>query len=1108
MLTFLTGTYFSAKKQYINSVICRLLEEGRRVYLIVPEQSSFDRDRDFLFTYGEKLSNLLTVTSFTHLSRDVLDESGLRAKPQADTAARNVLMSLAVDECRDSLEIYGKYSKKPLLVGNLLAEYGEIRQAGFGVDSLLKVSSMLCESTLRSKTGELGRIFSSYEALVTDRFSDSTDNIPLMTQFLKNNRIFDGAVVFFDDFRGFTGAQIKLISEIIAQTQESYISVFAPDSVNAFDSEAFSHAVSNCRKIRAAASLRGVDCKEKKIEDKHPSKVLQCVAESLFCGEKEEYENATDDVTVISAENMYTECDTVALEIKKLLEKGKRCRDIAVYDRDGSYVRTLTASLKKYNIPVFQDKRVSLFEYPIVRMILSAVNIAAYGFSTEAVFNYIKTGIAGISAEECAILENYVYVWQIDKAAWISPFTAHPDGYAQEKTGYSDERLKHINEIRSRAVNPILTLKRKLSSEEMSPPQALFEFLTEIKAADNFRKYAESLYDNGDEARAIECSAVWDTVTQSLDALYEVTENRAVTPARFGELLKIILSCVDIGRIPAGIDEIVIGQAGRTRHLEPEVVFVLGCNDGLFPATPSETGLFSFAEKRILCSNGFMLEKFSENIYAEERMIAYSVLTGAKEKLYVSYSRTSSAGAAFMPSEIVNEIKKIVPRHAFIDDRKISSVDKIASAFTAFEECAQHLNDNTVYSESLKAVVSSGEYAHRLEAVKNAVENAPHVISDRDAATRLFNDDMSVSPSKADTFYCCAFQYFCRYGLRISKLRTADLDSRINGLLIHHIMENILLPGRNKALTLLTEKELRDEIDTITEDYVSKQMGGREGMSILLARSLDKAKEAAYQILVRMIDEFRVSKFETVAVELNLDYGEKVEPYSLPLPDGGSITVAGKVDRVDIFKDEGKAYLRIVDYKTGGKNFNLGDVFAGLNMQMLIYLMCLWDNGGKAYGDIVPAGILYVPANSEGKSLPRNATEEQVAERRLENGRMNGMVLEDEKIIDAMEEGGRRRFIDAGYDKRGKLAGSFLSLDGFAALHAKIDEMLVNMGMALHNGEIAARPVKGIKAYENLCTYCDYRDVCRHTDADECREASAMKHSEAVALLKGCDENG
>ncbi len=1109
MLKFITGTYFPAKKEYINSEIRRLLEKGERVYLIVPEQSSFERDRDFLFTYGERLSNMLTVTSFTHLSRDIPEEYGFQTKPEADEAARSVIMSLAAGECADYLDIYKKYTGKPALVKSLLGEYAEIKQAGLTTSELFSVSDRLPDSSLKNKTQELARIFSAYEALITDRFSDSTDNIPVMTQYLKKNSVFDGAYVFFDDFRGFTGAQIRLIAEICAQARESFVSVYAPDTVNAYDSEAFRHAVSNCRKLRAAMTLKGISCIEEKIEEENPDKALSFLASSLFCGEKDRLEEKTDSVTVTSAENMYKECDIVALQIKNLLENGYRCKDIAVYDRDGSYVRSLTASLKKYSIPVFQDRRVSLFEYPLVRMILGAVSIAAYGFRTEEIFTFIKTGITGISTEECALLENYVYVWQTEGSSWTKPFAGHPDGYGERETPVTAALLERINGIKDKAVEPLLKLKRNLEKcTDGSYCKALFRFIQDINASENFREYARFLYENGREATAIECSAVWDTVMESLDALNGAIEGRDISVARFSELLKIIFSSVDIGRIPAGIDEIVIGQAGRTRHLEPRAVFVLGCNDGIFPQPPRTAGLFSPAEKRALCRDGFLLENISENIYSEERMIAYSVLTGAKERLFVSYSENSADGVKAEKSEIINEIKEILPCSASVKEEELTSIEKIGSAESAFEECASLFGENTVYSESLKEFVASTDYFHKLCAVENAAENRPFRIEDKKTATELFSRDMFISPSKAEVYYSCAFRYFCQYGMRVKKLRPADLDARINGLLIHHVLEKILLSRKNKELTLMSRPELIKEVDGITEDFIAEFMGGREDKSVLLGRSLDKAKETAVAILLRMIEEFRVSRFETVAVELEISRDGDIEPYVIGLPDGGSITISGKVDRVDVYNDEGKAYLRVVDYKTGGKDFRLGDVFSGLNMQMLIYLMCLWDNGKESFGDTVPAGIMYVPANNSGEQLSRRATAEEIEAQKLINGRMNGMILEDEKILDAMEEGCEGRFINAFINKKGELQGTLLSLEGFRLLHGKIDEMLTEMGLGLHSGEIAAVPVSGGSSYGDTCKYCDYKDICRRTQTDEVRKLQTIKHTDAVRMLKGSESNG
>ena len=1110
MLTFLTGTYNPAKKKFIYEKICEKLNNGERVYLIVPEQASFERDRDFLFTYGEMLSNKLTVTSFTHLSGDVLENNGFRVKPEADETARNVFMSLAVEECADELDIYRKHGSRPALVQLLLGEYSEIRQAGLSVSELFRVSLSLPEGILKRKTNELARIFTVYEASVTERFSEASDNIAVMTDFLRENDVFSEASVFFDDFRGFTGAQMKLIEEIMAQTKECYVSVFAPDSVNAYDSQAFSHAVRNCRKIRASASKRGIKCADININDSHPVPELDALRNSLFCAEKDSYANECSAVTLIEASDRYSECDAVALKIRELLQKGYRCRDISVSERSGRYAKALSQSLRKYGIPVFEDKRVPLSESPLVKMLLSAVSLAVFGFSTEEVFSYVKTGLVGISTEECAELENYVYIWQIDKNLWTKTFTGHPDGFGERETETSFSRLERLNALREKITAPVLTLRKRLSENDGARScRAVYEFLVEINASENFLGYAKSLYESSNEAAAIECSAVWDTVTASLDALYEVLDKRTAEKRRFYELLRIILASGDIGRIPVGIDEIVIGTIGRTRHLEPKAVFVLGCYDGNFPEMPVSGGLFTSSERRLLCGNDFILENIPENIYAEERMIAYLALTNATEGLYVTYPRADMSGAKAEPSEIIKEIKEILPRVKTEDDRALSVLDKIGSFETAFEQCAVNFGKADAVSVALEEYIGDSSQGKRLDALKKAADGTPVAINDRKKAVALFGEDMYLTPSKAEVYYSCAFKYFCQYGMNIRRLRVADLDARINGLLIHHLLENILKNRSNKELCSLTVAELKLLISDITEDFISEYMGGREDKSILLNRSLDKTKETAFAILSRMILEFSECSFETADVELNIGSEDGIPTYELTLPDGGKIYVGGKVDRVDIMDNGDNAYVRVVDYKTGGKDFLLSDVFDGLNMQMVIYLMCIWENGAKRYGfdELIPAGILYVPANASGKNLGRHDSEEAVAEQRLKNGRMNGMILEDSDVIKGMEESCAGRFINASIDENGVMKGTLLSLDGFFRLHKKIDSMLEEMGTALHNGEIAALPVLASED-KAPCVYCDYKDICRRCSGDEHRTPLGLKHDKAVELLKGSEDNG
>ena len=1104
MLTLLTGTDGPQKKEWIDRSLSERIDGGGDVYLIVPEQASFDRDREFLFRCGERMSDRLKVTSFTHLCADILENEGLRVKPQADEAARNVLMSLAVEDVSDSLEVYARHAGRSALIAELLGEYAEIRQAGLGAEDLRRVSAVLPQGLLRRKTDELSRIFYAYEALVGGRFSEQEDNIRVVTEYLSTRRLFAGAFLLLDDFRGFTAAQIMLLEQILAQAAEVTVSVAAP-SLSDADEPAFSHARRTARSLRMAAARRNVRCREANADGAEREDPLRPLRTSLFAVEPTVEEGETDLVTVACAADKYEECDLAALEIRRLIaEEGYRCREIAVFERGSSYAAAMTASLKKYKIPVFTDQRAPLTDYPLVRAALGAVKIAVFGFASEDVFALLKTEIVGVSAEDRALLESYVYLWQKDGAAWTADFTDNPDGFGEPFTEESAQTLARINEARAAVVGPLVKLRRRLADGDgKACCKAVFGYLSDVGAAERFCAYAEYLNAHGGEAEAVRCAAVWDQVMDSLDALHGASEGRQFPPRRFYELFKIILSAGDVGRIPAGTDEIVIGTAGRTRFTSPRAVFVLGANEGVFPAPTEAGGLFSAKERRALCENDFLLENLPENIYAEERSIAYHTLNCASERVWISYARSSIAGAAMQPSELVGEAVRLFPRCRRISASDIAPETRAGSPDAAFEEYARRRGEQDVFTASLKSYLESRpEEAGRLAALRRAAEKAPASFDDPKLAERLFGRDLSLSASKAETYHKCPFMYFCRYGMGVQKRRPAGLDARITGLLVHHVLEQILLQYRSSELAEQTPEALREETDALTEAYIEEFMGGRETMSRSLNRSLDRVKDDIHEILSRMVLEFGSSSFETRDVELEIGEHGEIAPYRIAVPDGGSITISGFVDRVDVMDCDGKAYLRVIDYKTGGKNFRLSDVFDGLNMQMLIYLMCLWDHGGERYGDVVPAGVLYVPAKTGGDKLPRNATPEEVLAAKLKNGRMNGVLLESETVLRGMESAAEGRYLTACIDNNGKLKGTFLSLNEFARLHRKIDAVLADTALRLHRGEIAALPILD-GDYRRTCEYCDYRDVCLREDEDPFRTLPGLSHADAVALLNG-----
>ena len=1105
MLTFFTGTDLARKKQRIEAGMTDAAGKGKKVFLIVPEQSAFNRDRDILFRLGERGSDAFGVTGLERFVCETLEENGIAAKPQAQSAARTAVMSIAAESVKDSLSVFASHSARPSTVNELLGTYDEIKQAGATPEQLGRVST----GNTGVKARELSLIFSAYEALINERFSDPSDNIARLCDFLaKNPGYFENCVFFFDDFRGFTGEQVKLTALLCADADEVTVSVTAPDLNENDGNEAFSHSRRNARAIRQRASANGVQCRvectdgENKEED-----ALSFLRTSLFSGEQISFNGEADNVCIYNASTVPDECAFAAMQIKKLLESGKyRCRDIGVFQRSDAYTYQLTAELKRCGIPVCEDSRKALGEYPLVRMVLTGVEAAVRGLSSQRIFTYLKTGVAGVAEEQCNILENYVTMWSIDGKAWERDFKGNPDGYGADLNEDRRRRLCKINEIRKKAVEPLLHLRASLGEgDPLKSCTAVYTLIDETGAKGEFLRLAQELSGSGFEKEAIACARVWDETADALDALYAALGSGSVSPVRFSELLTLILCGDSLGEIPAGIDQIVIGTADRTRFLMPKAVFVLGLTDGEFPLRSVRGGVFTAAEKRELAAGGIELESVPEKIYGEERLIAYNAVTAASEKLFLSYPEISASGETAQESEIIKEIKDFLPGCRKIKSGEISGEERIFSPASALEAYASRVGENSVFTASLREALGKiGGYAEKTGAVDYAHKGLPASFEDKTVAERLFGSRLYISPSRLEAYSKCPFMYYCRYGIKAKANTPAMLDARINGLLVHRVFEVLLGSYSKDRLSSLSYEERKSAVDKIADGYIEENMGGAAELSPAVLRQLERQKKIMLDILNRLIAEFNTSSFEVRDVELEIKNGAEVEPFTVS--DGTiAVTLHGTVDRVDTFKDGDTLYFRVIDYKTGGKDFVLGDVLRGLNMQMLVYMTAIWLNGGGKYKDAVPAGILYVPARSGGNNVGREAGAKEIEAQKLKNGVMNGIILRNESVLRGMEREAAGVFIKQKIEK-GKLSGDFYTLDDMRRIRKKLEKVILDEVHKMLDGFVPAIPVIDNNAYSHTCEYCEFSSVCRRESDGAIQDYKKLKFDDVIKSLQEEEE--
>lgn len=1087
MLRLILGRAASGKTLYTRKLIAEKLSADGDVILIVPEQFSFESEKAMIELLGAKRLSEMKIMSFSSLSKYILELYCADRKPPVTNAAKAVIMSMALEAVSDKLDIFSKCLKNKNTVAGLLDMTDELIQCNVTGESMSDAAEQSGNGILIKKSKEIALISEMYEAMLTERFSDERYIINAAAELIAEHNFFKGKTVFFDEFTGFTPQENQIISLMLTQAEDVYFTCCAESTRDTTGGTgAFSYAVENTKKLINLAKRLNVSIAEPVVLTNgfpYRSKALSFIEKGIYEPAPEICVDETADVTVAAAKNIYDECDYVAMNAKKLVrETGIRYRDMVVVGRAPEYAKYLPFAFKKYGIPVFEDTRRSLDNEIIVIFTLCALTLAAEGFASEMVFRYLKTYITSVSEDEIAMLENYVYIWQIDRNGWLSDWTYHPDGFGNEFDENARERLTKLNEIRKKAVLPILEFRKELSEDEgRNCTLAVYTFLKAVHADKNLLKFALKL----NNTTAYECERSWDEFMNLLSLLADTLNGRSITAKRYLELFTIMVSASDLGALPGGLDMITVGDADRIRVSDKKVLFVVGANEGIFPAAANQSFVLTENERRLLKNQGLELNDDSIDKTRKERLRVYSTLSIPRDKLFVSYSLGSFKGEAMAPSEIVTMVLNILPNCRKVDISLLPPEDKVESIRSAFESATLHFNDNSAYSQSVKKFIMDTEFAPMLEAAEKNAKKIPAKIEKKENALALFGKDMNISSSRVEEFHKCPFRYFCRYGLKAESAEQASFNSRLNGMLVHWVLEKLFLRFGSNGLRTMSEDERKKAVDEEVLAYVTDRMGGSQGLTGRLKYSIERCKKNICEILDRLAAEFFDCKFETKDVELKIASDGKIPPYTVEIPDGSKAMLGGIVDRVDTMTstDGEKTYLRVIDYKTGGKDFRLSDILSGINMQMLLYLACIYENGTDRYGNVIPAGILYVPAKKSSNKLGRDATDEEIRKERLSQGKMKGIVLADEDVIRGMEESGGGFIIEAKIDKNGNIKGKTFDAAGFELIRKTINRVIREMAVNLHEGNIGATPLMFDKN-KTACDYCEYKAVCAHENND------------------------
>lgn len=1111
MLHFVLGTTGVSKTKYLYDTMCTLAKDGNdKLMFIVPDQLSFETEKAFLELLGPKLSRNIKVFGFSRLCDYVFEQTGNRFMSFADEGIRNVVMNIAIEQVSDSLELFSKRATATDLSQLMLNSIKEYKKCSITSDMLYSVSKKVEDETLSKKLYETALLYDTYNALLEKSYIDPLDSLNHICKVLCNIPLFEGYTIAIDSYYGFTAQEYELLTLLLKQSSDMYIAL-TTDCADASNGDLFFVSDRTKKRLTRIANENGISIAKPVVlfeNHRFNNEELKSVEENIFRLQKETTDYTGEALTVYEAKSIYDEAEFVARNIRKLIiEENYEYSDIAVITRSSDkYVGVLDTTFDKYGISYFMDKPQDIDTKPLIKFIMSCFDVVSGGFDKEDVLSLLKTGLTDISVEDIANFENYLYVWEISSKQFFEEFTQNPSGFADEFRDSDKAVLLSVENTRKIIIEALRSFYFDTKNASvLDICKALMRLINRLHIKENLNALCDKLEESNSSNLCAEQIRLYNIFVEILDKMVSVIGDSLMTAKRFSELLHINFVNTDISFIPHGIDQVDVATADRSLLSNKKAVFVIGAIDGEFPHTPVESTMYSDDERSILDTFGIKLSDSIEQLVPTEKYLAYKALTSASDKLFVSYYTFSLDGEKLACSSIISELQQSIS--GIVRNTSVSNTifDSLYSESSAFEYLVKHLNRQDGDIKKLYDYFMQKEYYKDiLCAIENSRKKEPKRIYDTDIAKKLFHTQMYLSASQIDKFSQCKFQYFCDYGLRIKERRVAKIDSLEYGTMMHYVFENFLKSHKDDDFSTLTKELVETEVCALLDKYITLHLGGEKGKTKRFMYLYHRMKKTAVSVVFRTVQEFAQSSFKPVDFELSIK--DDIPYYEVKASDEINVKIRGSIDRVDIMEHNGKKYIRVVDYKTGTKQFKLCDVLYGINLQMLIYMCAVNSVGKSRYGnDIVPAGVLYVPAVSPTINVSDSDPLKKATAKAEDKRKMHGVILDDMDVVKGIDRDLNGDYIHLKL-KGDVLVGSVESLatlEQFGLLFSQVDTVVKDMALALCDGDISAVPAKKL---HDPCQWCIYNNICGYEDGDPCITVEKHDKEDVYRILSREEE--
>ena len=1069
MLTLLLGKDWTANRDCILQMLSQDVADrkGNRI-LLVPELISHDTERRLCAAAGDTSSRYAEVMSFSRLTRRICDWAGCGMQDCLDNGGRLVAMAATARQLHSQLKAYASLETKPEFLSSLVDAIDEFKRCCISSQDLAAASKHT-EGAFAQKLAELSILLEAYDAVCQQGKRDPRDQLTWGLEQLQDCDFAQNHVFYIDGFPDFTVQNMAVIAHLITYAPHVIIGMNCDKPGS--DQLAFTKAGDTTGKLLRIAGQAGVPFEIRNIREK--TNLFAPVREKLFQGKAAPIPTCFQKLRTVQADSVYDECVLAAEQVLELVHRGARYREISVVCADlPTYGNALTMYFQMCGIPVYIAGTEDILEKSVIATVLTALDAAVGGFDSRDVLRYLKSALSPISLEECDKLENYALLWDIQGKKWLNDWSMHPQGLQEEWTQEDRCEMELLNQCRQLAVEPLRQLSHSLCNATHLSQQvgALYRFFEDIQLRSRLSELAKELDTAGDNRNAQIMNQLWDILLSALEQMEDVLGQTHWDNDSFLRLFKLLLSQYDVGTIPPVLDAVVTGTVSAMRCQEVKHLIVIGAAEGKFPAYGAVAGVLSDQERDALRQLGVPLTGGA----AEGLEIAfseiYSIFCGASETIHVScpsgqtsylFRRLSEmAGGDYIPTHVVGA--------AAVNPMEAAS----RLCRTGDAKAAAELGIGDYYKQS------EAKRSHELGCIS------------KEGIRGLYGNKLNLSASQVDKQADCALAYFLKYGLRAKEQKAVSVDPAEFGTYVHAVLEQtareICHKGGFKAVTLEETMEIAEKY---AEAYAQSHFSQIDSQRI--AYLFQRNDRELMMVVAELWNEFQKSAFSPVDFEVA--FGDQAQLPAIEIPSQNlPAQLCGFVDRVDAWQDNGRNFYRIVDYKTGKKDFDYCDVFNGLGLQMLLYLFALEQDGQSLLGkNPIPAGVQYFPARVPILTADGNLSDEEAELERRSLWKRRGLILDDEDVLRAMEDSDSPIRLSCRRKKDGTVTGDIASREQFKLLRSYVFHLLGEMVDKIASGDVTPNPYTRGSSH-NACKFCPYGAICHAATVEDRRNYKTM----------------